>query len=256
MVTHRVPLDELTDYRRLAWALGMWAVAGDAGRAALGDPVYEEITLGLQETAKREGWFFSSCAFLPHWMLETLGLTLPQIGRTTKADQPLSRLAWNPLAEFVKPSDELVIGDVVQIGSNGDSHVLVVESFDGSTLHSFDYGQPGGKRRTRRVHTSGGLYVCEDGRPIRRVLKLERLVEAHRASPEYRQQFERGPMWLEVNPEVYSLWTQAPSVLVGSTPQSPKARSSPRTGDASTSVLPMLIVGSAATALALRRLAK
>jgi hypothetical protein len=71
-----IELNSLADYRQAAWALANYAVNGAQGRAAHGDSVYTEITLGLQDQAKQQGWFFSSCAFRYRAMLRTMNLAL------------------------------------------------------------------------------------------------------------------------------------------------------------------------------------
>lgn len=184
-----IPLSTIEEKRRAAWALATYAVDGERGRPAHGDPVYTRITLGLQDDAARQGWFFSSCAFLPHWLFEALGIDRPYVGRSREPDEPLSRLAWGEDSEPVTPATRFLTGDVIQIGSNGDSHVLVVLDYEPPSernqgqghLVSADYGQPGGKIRHRHVHVDQGMLIITDEartRPARRYVSLERAAAA------------------------------------------------------------------------------
>lgn len=265
MVAYELPLGRnVNAHRRLAYALAWHAVGGEAGRPQYDDPVYEDVTLGLQNDARDQGWFFSSCAFLPHWIYEQLGLDeVPKIGRSRTADQPLSRLAWNPLAEAITPDTELLTGDTVQIGSNGDSHVMVVREYtppsngQPGVLESFDYGQPGAALRRREVTRSGNQLLVHQpdmhSRPLRRRLDLAALVAAAPTVPES----------LAVGPELAALWKEVPPELpgVGAPPDAPKAPTSSKAEPISTApgapggaaLLGLLILGGAGLLLAARR---
>lgn len=266
---YTIPLTSLGDYRRLAWALVQFAVNEEQGRPAFGDPVYENITLGLQQTAREQGWFFSSCAFLPHWMLETLGLVRPYVGRSTDADEPLSRLAWGDDSEAVRLTDEepfgprFLTGDIVQIGSNGDSHIFVVVDYTPpttdheGTMISADYGQPGGALRTRRVFVSSGQLLFADQwrtRPARRWIPLERAVG--RALGD-----DPGEVEVVVNDEqIADLWTRvpelpgvspAPKTSTPSSPRAPAVAARRRAGSHGGTLVALALVAGLAAAAAL-----
>ena len=213
---YEIPLNGLGDYRRLAWALTEFAVNESTGRPAFGDEVYSGITLGLQDAARQQGWFFSSCAFLPHWMLETMGVLRPYVGRSTDADEPLGRLAWGEDSQAVKTDDRFLTGDILQIGSNGDSHIFVVLEYDPPTaehqgrLLSADYGQPGGALRTRRVYVDnhGQLMIADEwkDRPARRWIPLERAVGRSLGD-------NPGETIVVVNDDqIADLWTRVPDL--------------------------------------------
>ena len=72
-------------YQAIARALLSWAtIRPDGSDMGLYTPRYRDVTLDLQDRADEEGWYFSSCAFLPHWMYECLGLAeWSKIGRAS-----------------------------------------------------------------------------------------------------------------------------------------------------------------------------
>src|SRR3990170_756939 len=128
--------------REVAAWIAIWAATDGTMRRSMvtprGSEIYNLVTLGQAYKG------FSSCAYLPHFVLECLGFTDPGIGRHPKADQPLSRLAYHKYSESVKLDDSFLEGDVIQIGSNGDSHVyMCVANSDGRSILGAHYGQEG-----------------------------------------------------------------------------------------------------------------
>lgn len=125
------PCTDIETIRELAAMMASYAATGGTMIATvpcpLSAPIYSEVTMGLLAKSKKEGWYFSSCAYLCHWVLECLGLEdLPAIGRTGKADNPLSRLAYHPLSEPIKADTAYRSGDCVQIGStNLSAHIYM-----------------------------------------------------------------------------------------------------------------------------------
>lgn len=144
--------------RELIVMLASYAATGETMVATLpahlDSPIYKEVTMGLYHRSKKEGWFFSSCAYLAHWVLECAGFAFVKgIGRTGKADNPLARLAWHEWSEPVTDATEFESGDIVQIGeTNWSAHVTVAladndsrERIDGIStgLLVAQYGQEG-----------------------------------------------------------------------------------------------------------------
>jgi hypothetical protein len=151
-------------------------------------PIYVDVCLDLYRLSHVQKWAhpFSSCAYLPHWMLESLGLgSAPGIGRR-HAENPLTRLAFNRYSEELHSGDPVETGDVVWTGSNGDSHVQVVLA--GNSDHTVlvaEYGQEGivdavgrklGGHIALKQITRAGLQFWGK-KPARRILRLSRLLE-------------------------------------------------------------------------------
>lgn len=175
----------------------------DPQRPAFGDPIYEWVTLHLQEDNRKQraagaDWIFSSCAYLPHIVLELLGWRFPWLGRGTRKApryQPIARL--NTLADqgrarqrkdargLILPpaaSDwDLLRGDVVQIGTTPrTTHVQIVLEWDpgAGVLRTADYGQPGGALREHVVTVQrwqGAVRLLVGKRPLMRRLSLATL---------------------------------------------------------------------------------
>lgn len=181
-----IDLPTIEDYSTVACRLAMWAVNDTKGRPHLGDSVYEFITNGIQPIAIKQGWNFSSCAFLPLFIYECLGINLNWVFRdkpNNPPSNPLSRIAWAPESIAFKPGYVLQRGDTLQTGSNGDSHVSLILGFDSELLRSADYGQPGGALRTRYIRESHGSMFVENVRtgrrkPARRVLPFASALES------------------------------------------------------------------------------
>lgn len=125
--------------RELGAYLACYAATGGlmvAGQGALLDsPIYRHVTLDLYRKSIEQKWKqpFSSCAYLCHWVLECLGLYVVRgIGRTGRADNPLSRLAYHRLSEPMGAKTKAwPFGavyescDILQIGDGGRAHVFV-----------------------------------------------------------------------------------------------------------------------------------
>lgn len=119
----------------LAAMLAAYAATGETMIATVPCPVtsplYDEVTMGLRPLSLAQGWYFSSCAYLCHWVLECLGLAEKDakgkvlIGRTGKADNPLSRLAYHHLSEPIGADTVFASGDIVQIGQDNSAHIYV-----------------------------------------------------------------------------------------------------------------------------------
>jgi hypothetical protein len=179
-----VDLPMLEDYPKVARSVALWAVNDTLGRSHVEDPVYEHIT--NHKLSIKQGWYFSSCAFLPLYVYEALGINLSWVYRDKPGEEPsnpLSRLAFAPESISYTPDYKLQTGDTLQTGSNGDSHVSLILSAETEVINSADYGQPGGKLRTRYIRESKGRMYVENIRtgrrkPARRVLPLLAAVES------------------------------------------------------------------------------
>lgn len=175
----------------------------DPQRPAFGDPVYEWVTLHLQEDNREQRkrgatWIFSSCAYSEHMRLELMGWRFPWLGRGTRKKprmQPINRITTSGLCPDASmrldPSDtrknptfsswQLFCGDCLQIGNTQyTTHVQMVMSYDpeAQILRTADYGQPGGALREHRVKLQRGglgvrLYVGT--RPLMRAMSLASL---------------------------------------------------------------------------------
>lgn len=162
------------------------------------DPVYVAITQGRQSVVKG----YSSCGDLCQWIRWMLGVrrlvnrahTPPTLGwRFTRAEniQYLVRkpIGQNPYAKLARPDDQLEPGDMIIIDDGDDrpphhrTHACVVLSHTPSQLVSADYGQPGGKVRTRVMSVRNGYYWVGDRRLIS-WLPLEAELEGERAAGE------------------------------------------------------------------------
>lgn len=189
----------IDEARRKARRFCERAVDYHVGRSA-SDPVALDITEG------RIGKGYSSCGDLAHALLYHLGVREPWINRDEHEGWSpavnISRLAgrtWGasgccPVA--FKPSSEDVFetGDILIVwnAENGtDAHALVVDSMTGAELNSWDYGQPGGKRRKRQLrespHSPGHIYAGDKriqcAIRLEGVLMLEAVTETHSEPP-------------------------------------------------------------------------
>jgi hypothetical protein len=168
--------------RRTAVALGSFATNAAVGRVR-GDPVFDEITEKRAYYPK-----YSSCGDLCHWLLYRLGVRNESLVNRSgdgghqawKMGKNVSMLVYESGQAWVKattnrtpcPGDILCMtfSQAARTAHGWDgTHVCVVESFDGGTLRSFDYGQydavrglPAGKRVCRTFKTGwcfGERYV-------------------------------------------------------------------------------------------------
>lgn len=190
-----IDFDEL---RRDVDALLGWACGGGAGRA-IDDPVYRSIAsnaaaraagLSLYELSKIQHWDhpFSSCAFLAHWLLETLGVLEPWVGRESHGTNPLTRLAYTaPQSRNPKPDEVLQCGDVILIGHDAHTwHIQCAISHDpdGGILMVAEYGQEpllGGHVASKTMRRVGAQWMVGE-RPLERVLPLEDVINAAAAA--------------------------------------------------------------------------
>ena len=165
------------DVLRLATvALARFAVNGDVGRD-VGDPVYDWVTEG------RHGPTYSSCGDLGAWLLMCLGCRDERVvNRTGDAGEVPWRVGLNitilvssPWYVRATPGVLPKSGDITHVRGSGNSdHIAVLESLDAGELHSFDYGQPGGRSAVRKVHQSGNDLIF-GARMLRGWIDLERV---------------------------------------------------------------------------------
>jgi hypothetical protein len=168
---------ELQKLRELADAYLDVATAGVTGRPE-SDPIYAAITEGRDVGPQRAS--YSSCGDLCHWLLYRLGVRLPLANRAEgsgwKSGLNVARLAWAHEARAPREGEVYQLGDILVIWnrSNGtDAHVLVVRKHVAGHVHSADYGQPGGARRTRSL-----LHGVLGERKLQRVLPLSEVLVA------------------------------------------------------------------------------
>lgn len=188
----------LDEFRTQARIFCETAVAGELG-VRITHPVYRQVTEN-----RDPGPDYSSCGDLCHAMLFSLGLREKFLNRAEfegfKWGMNIARLTCKPigggangLARRPVHDEIFETGDILTIWKDGgdttDAHVLVVDSFDGAVLHSWDYGQGPmakakwdgqdiieGRRRVRRVvakTSKEGRYVLEGGRTVQSVLPLK-----------------------------------------------------------------------------------
>jgi hypothetical protein len=184
----------ISEYRDLAVKLLDVATAWGAGRP-LEDPVYKMITEGRDRSVGS----YSSCGDLAHWLWHALGVRLPWINRGDR--YKMGANIWK-ITEHSDPAaldDHYERGDVLLIWNRqdtSDAHALVVLEHmpDGRhVLVSADAGQSHGpsKEMRTRMRTRGLKRVAAydrpqilrdfwsaEGRPIRRVARLESILEA------------------------------------------------------------------------------
>ncbi len=180
---------------------------GGADGVAVRSPVYIETTEG-----RDPGPDYSSCGDLPHAMLFALGCRAAWLNRKAhlgfRYGKNIARLCRAPIgtgaggaARSPLPGELFQTGDVVIAwktgGNTQDSHVFVVDQFDGKTLQSWDYGQGAmsaakwaanrnqleGKRRSRSVRRVGDLWLLDDVRTIHSVLPLAAVFAADLEKP-------------------------------------------------------------------------
>jgi hypothetical protein len=160
--------------RAVALLLLEHATNGDAGRSE-SDPVYVEVTEKRDFGAK-----YSSCGDLCHWLHFRLGVRSDYLNRAEhkgwRVAQNISRLAWRcPAARPPKAGERFSAGDVLIVFNqkNGlDAHALVVRDHTGDEVHSADYGQPGGARKTRKLNVDPRGALVLGGRRVQFVLPL------------------------------------------------------------------------------------
>lgn len=183
-------IENIGAFRNMAAETIRHACDGGEGLRGLDDPIYALVASmqadrdkgrSRNETRRIEKWKapFSSCAFLCHYLLETLFREDHRpdwIGREAK--QPLSRLMWEPApAKTYRKGSGLHPGDIIGIWPKGDgnkAHVLTVISYDPEThvLISGEYGQPHGAIKKHNI--SNGLI---GRRKIQRVLPLAKVLD-------------------------------------------------------------------------------
>lgn len=184
---------ELEQYRELADELIRHACdSGDGKGRGIDDPVYAQVASmqadrdagrSRNRTSKKEGWFFSSCAFLCHWWLESAfpdaiaAGALPWVGREKQKINPLSRLIWGHGSRAPTRFDVFQPGDILccwppKRGNKAHIFVALEHDPESGTLVSGDYGQPGGRICTRKVRwTKRGLKIGKS-RYVYRVMML------------------------------------------------------------------------------------
>lgn len=186
----QVTLSSVSEYREAARALMLYAVNGDSGRPYTGDAIYDAVTENRQRQALAAGQFYSSCGDLCHWLLYRLGFRFPWINRNEPGAHPGGwKVAWN-ITYLVGPANPFALrydaatlapepGDVVHQKGSFD-HVRCVEKFDGRTLDSCDYGQPGGAHKRGIVYDGAGHF---NQSRILNWLPLSKLIAAGAAAP-------------------------------------------------------------------------
>lgn len=173
------------DWQCMARRILNYGTGGVVGRTKE-DEVTKEVTLNLHAESKQQGWFFSSCAYGMLWLYESLGVQDPKLHRTKKADNPLNRIAYHEASESVTQSFDplsLVLGDVVQIGSNGDSHVMAVydpSAYPNVVFASWGLAHPVDAALIERTVKKKGNAWLIGARPLRRVLRLRSVWEHER----------------------------------------------------------------------------
>lgn len=160
------------------------------------DPVYRWLSHDLDARSRTERWKkpFSSCPYLPHVMLASLGFTDFGTGTHGEPNQHAMRELVNhpatrPHMALRPPGTRAdwpawAPGDVLQIGSGTMAHALVVlreyreEPSGERWLLSADWGQPGGGIRKRRISirpTRWGPGLHLGNQLVERHLSLARL---------------------------------------------------------------------------------
>jgi hypothetical protein len=192
--------------RETALALAAYATAQGAGRDA-GDTVFERITEGRLSgnMARRKKGSpevpYSCCGDLAHWMLFALGCRDERlVNRDTDGGETpwamganITRLGGSGLVQKAGPGLRPKPGDILFLDQHG-GHVCVLRSWDEGdliiepygTVMTEDYGQPMGRRRTRKLTSvRGALFL--DGAPLRWWLPLDRvrLTESALCPPGY-----------------------------------------------------------------------
>jgi hypothetical protein len=183
-------LDDLKR-REHAVALATHAVNGTLGRS-VGDPVHEEVTEGRRrqwEVALRAGaaWARSmsagyySCGDLAAWMLWRLGCRDESLVNRTNdggvrawvPGRNLTVIASSRAFTAGRPPTVPQPGDILFLNQNG-GHVCVLLEWDAASglCITADYGQPYGRRRSRRIGQRAGAWTL-DGVTLRGWLDLD-----------------------------------------------------------------------------------
>jgi hypothetical protein len=154
------------------------------------DPFYQIVTEG-----RDSGMFqktYSSCGDLAHWLHFRLGVRTSWVNRREHkgwtSGLNVSKLAFSSVALVMTPETRhnFESGDVGVIWSNKggtDAHVFVVREPGWSgqasapTLHTAEYGQPGGALKTRQ-YVAGKIGT----RILQRVLPLPDVLQTAKAS--------------------------------------------------------------------------
>lgn len=185
------------NYREAARTWCEFAVDGERGRTA-NDPVYRWIVEG-----RDRGPAYSSCADLAHWLLYRLGVRSTFVNRTEhngwRPKVNVTRLCarpigTSPVARRPVAREALLTGDVIIAWARPDTtdaHVMVVDTYDGQELRTWDAGQGpmdpaawrGGRQYTeacRRVRTawwSDGELRLAGGKVVRSILGLSEVLQ-------------------------------------------------------------------------------
>lgn len=186
--------------RVLARELMELAVGGVSG-VRVYFPIYRLVTQG-----RDPGAWYSSCADLAHWLLWCLGVRCAFVNRAEnggfRSKATVNLLLAKPVgsgaekcARLPTPRERFETGDIIIAWARpdaADAHVMVVDSFDGHVLRTWDYGQGPmkpeawkgnqehieGRRRARRAYPlASGLWRLEDGKTVRSVLPLATVLE-------------------------------------------------------------------------------
>lgn len=153
-------------FRQHAYDYCWEAVNGENGRGEL-DPRYIAQTEGRDVGASRAT--YSSCGDLVHGMWFDVGCRSNWVNRaangTYRVGQNISKICCtlpNLGRRSLQPSSIILPGDAMVIWERPDTtdaHTFVCLEYDGNTLLSADYGQPGGALRRRKLvwDTIGGV---------------------------------------------------------------------------------------------------
>ena len=171
-------------YREHVRTLCEYAVNGAVGRPE-SDPVYRMVTEDRDTGSK-----YSSCGDLPHWLFYRLGIRMGWVNRDEhngwRVGLNIGDLVYTSgLGRPIGGMTHLHTGDVVAVWNRADttdSHILVVDRhIPGERIHSWDYGQPGGRRRVRELRkVTGGWFL--GNKKIQSILRLgDVLIQADKA---------------------------------------------------------------------------
>lgn len=184
----KVPTVSFERWRESAIMLAQFATNHGEGRPdGDNDRTFIDITQNLHEISRREGWFYSSCAHYILWIYRCLNVQSKRLELTAEPDNPLSRIAFHPLSTSMYNKAPSIIGpgDVVHIGSNGDSHVLMctaIRRIDSEPVWKMRIAN-GGQGLPKDLQEAfkgmildnSAAYPRIGNRPVRHVLKLETL---------------------------------------------------------------------------------
>lgn len=169
---------DLEQYRLFSDVLLQWA-CGLNGRGE-NDPIYQIVTEGRDSGLFQKS--YSSCGDLAHWLHYRLGVRGSWVNRKEHKGWTnglnVSKLAFSSVSVVPDPTRfNVESGDigVIWVKPGGtDAHVFVVREpgwsgeKDTPTLHTAEYGQPGGALKTR-VFKNGKI----GERILQRIIPLE-----------------------------------------------------------------------------------